>query len=43
MRKLHFGGPILTMDHEPLSVPENELRNIQVLSSIKEDRMPFQT
>ena len=43
MRKLHFGGPILTMDHEPLSVPEKDLWNIYVLSNIKEERMLFQT
>ena len=41
MKKLYFGGSILTIDRDPLSVPENELRNIKVLSTIKEDRVLF--
>ena len=41
MKKLYFGGSILTIDRDPLSVPENELRNIKVLSTIKEDQVLF--
>ena len=41
IKKLYFGGSILTIDRDPLSVPENELRNIKVLSTIKEDQVLF--